>query len=155
MLHRCIVFKYTFFHVIQVSYLAGVGGGLSDIVRRMFEKLMTLELVAKYCYKGQNKTKFNFESLMLHGVMIGEIFIIKSYIYGSAFFNKNMFIISLLDAIKSQAAFENLSDDIFEKKIGTYLKNAPGKLSDANSPEAPGDAAGPSGAAARSTGQSK
>ena len=50
---------------------------MSDVVRRMFERVMTLELVAMYCYKGRNKSKFNFESLMLRSVMIGKILIIS------------------------------------------------------------------------------
>jgi hypothetical protein len=59
--------------------LAGIGGGMSDVVRRMFEKLMTLELAVKFCYRGQNKSKRSFESLLLHGVMIGMTFYFVSF----------------------------------------------------------------------------
>ena len=52
---------------------------MSDVVRRMFEKLMTLELAVKFCYRDQNKIKLSFEWLLLHGVMIGITFYFVSF----------------------------------------------------------------------------
>jgi len=55
-----------------VSFISGNGGGLGDVVRRAFERIITLELAASYCYKGQSTVKQGFETLLLKKVMIGK-----------------------------------------------------------------------------------
>ena len=56
---------------MQVSFISGIGGGLGDVVRRAFERIMTLELASSFCYKGQSTIKQGFENLLLKGVLIG------------------------------------------------------------------------------------
>ena len=67
------ILKYLTCHftVLQVSFISGVGGGLSDVVPRAFKRIMTLKLASSFCYKGQSTIKQGKQHLILKSVLIG------------------------------------------------------------------------------------
>lgn len=75
-------------------------------------------------------------------------------------YNIDLFVFSpRTDAIKDQACFASIADDVFENKIGTFLRNAPGKLVGQEKDVRPSDArssgdAGSSGAGSSDAGSS-
>ena len=74
-------------------------------------------------------------------------------------YNIDLFVFSpRTDAIKDQACFASIAEDVFENKIGTFLRNAPGKLVGQEKDVRPSDArssgAGSSGAGSSDAGSS-